>query len=335
MGNKLVSIISPCFNGGQFLSAFLESVLAQDYYPIELLLVDDGSTDNTKDIIDSYAQVFIDRNVVFRYFYQENRGAAAAINCGLKHYSGDYLMWVDSDDILLYNNVSTKVQYLEDHTDCGFVIAQGEIVQSSDTDTSIGIIKRIRPEGEDTLFADLIYERNVVFCPGVIMTKTNALKQAIPTNRIYESFQGQNWQLMLPLAYNFKCGYIDKVLFKCVAHPDSHSRRERSYRETVQRQIDFELLLIETIHRIAQMPQEEKTEWEKRISIKHSTNILRLALNHWDLPLYLRMKKKIRKAGERLQIQDTFWYRIGYPCIRRMRLIVPRRFILVIKRLLK
>ena len=79
----LVSIISPCYNGEKYLSCFLESVLSQSYDNIELIMVDDGSTDRTKEIICSFEDKFRNRNLSLCYIYQENRGQAAAINRGL------------------------------------------------------------------------------------------------------------------------------------------------------------------------------------------------------------------------------------------------------------
>ena len=76
------------------------------------------------------------------------------------------------------------------------------------------ILKRTKPIGKDELFKDLLDESNVVFCPGTILVKTESLKKAIPDLDIYESREGQNWQLMLPLAYCCSVGYLDEVLFK-------------------------------------------------------------------------------------------------------------------------
>ena len=201
--NHLVSIISPCYNGAKYLPHFLESVLQQTYRPIELIFVDDGSTDDTKIVFDSYRERFLDSGITPVYIYQKNAGQAAAMNAGLPIFTGDYLMWVDADDVILPENVSKKVAYLEKHQEKGFVLCQGLSVHESNMDESIGLLARKDDGSLDRikLFDDLIMEHNVVYVPATIMARRNSVLRAIPSLHIYEGRQGQNWQLMLPLAY--------------------------------------------------------------------------------------------------------------------------------------
>ena len=75
----LVSIISPCYNGEKYLHRFLRSVLHQTYERIELILIDDGSEDGSRDIILSYQKQFEEKGYLFHYIYQKNSGQAAEI----------------------------------------------------------------------------------------------------------------------------------------------------------------------------------------------------------------------------------------------------------------
>lgn len=294
MKEGLVSIISPCYNGEKYVKNFLESVLNQTYKKIELIMVNDGSTDNTEKILKTYEERFLERGFLYIYYHQENKGQAAAINIGLKKYTGEYLMWVDSDDILLPQNVEKKVNFLKEHQECGFVICQGEVVKSDNLDRVVGNLYRRTPKGKDYLFSDLIFERNVVFCPGVIMARQSSIEKTIPQNEIFESREGQNWQLMLPLAYSYKCGYIEEVLFRCVAHNDSHSRTERSYVELVKRNDNFIVLLTETIQRLVQMPVEEKQEWISKVFIKHNIKNMQLAYRNGKWQDYRNLKSMLK-----------------------------------------
>jgi len=88
----LVSCILPVFNGERYLREALESILAQTYRPLDIIVADDGSTDGTAAIIASY-----DNRV--RYFWQSHAGAAAARNLGLRNAAGDLLAFLDSDDL--------------------------------------------------------------------------------------------------------------------------------------------------------------------------------------------------------------------------------------------
>lgn len=305
MGKPLVSIITPCYNGAKYLPAFLESVLKQSYRPIELLFVDDGSTDNTKDVFESYRTRFEESNIETIYIYQKNAGQAAAINNALPRFKGEYMMWVDSDDILLPKNITKKVNYLESNVDKAFVLCQGLIVNSNALDVHIGRLARIETEPYDhiRLFEDLIMERNVVFGPATIMVRSRAIKAAIPTLHIYESRQGQNWQLMLPLAYMFEYGLIDEPLFKYVVHNDSHSHQKRSYEQQMQRFEQFEQLIISTIYNIPQIQEIEK--WNKRVHNKYLIEKFQAACsyrNSNDINKYYQQIKEENLVDKKIKI---------------------------------
>ena len=230
---KKVSIITPCYNGEAYAERFFENILDQTYGNIELIFVNDGSTDRTEDIAKSYISKFEESGKELIYIYQENSGQSEAINKGLAIFDGDYLMWTDSDDILDKENVRKKVEYLENNPKCGFVMCYGREVLESDPYVKTNDLRRVPPRGEDNLFKDLILEKNVVFTPGVYMVRREELLKAIPSKHIRNSRVGQNWQMLLPIAYNCKCGYLKEELFSYVIRDDSHSRTEKSLEDTV------------------------------------------------------------------------------------------------------
>lgn len=309
--HPLVSIISPCYNGEKYLVAFLDSLLAQDYAPIELVFVNDGSTDRTEQIVMSYKDRLSEKNIDLRYMYQKNAGQAAAINCGLKVFAGEYMMWMDSDDIFYPNHVSEKVKFLEEHPECGFVLVQGERVYSDSLNVCREVMKREKPSGKDMLFEDLVYERNVVYCPATAMVRREAFEAAIPDKHIYASRQGQNWQLMLPLAYLHKCGYIEKVLFKYVVHSDSHSNQRRNYEQWIERYDGFEALQLATIERIPQMTEEEKENWRKEIRLRCTRKRLGYCYRFLKLRQAWENRRTLKEMGYKLKIDDSF---VGYWC---------------------
>ena len=95
MERGLVSVITPCYNGGRFIRETIESVLAQTYSRWEMLIIDDGSTDRSAEIIRSFAAA--DERI--RYYYQENAGSAAARTNGIRRARGQYIALLDADDI--------------------------------------------------------------------------------------------------------------------------------------------------------------------------------------------------------------------------------------------
>ena len=121
--SSLITVIITCYNHGKFLSTAIESVLAQNHEFKEVILVDDGSTDNTKEIALQYPSV--------RYVYQSNQGLSAARNKGIAGSSGNYILFLDADDWLLPNALSINYKLLENHPKAAFVSGGFEIVKES------------------------------------------------------------------------------------------------------------------------------------------------------------------------------------------------------------
>ncbi len=302
---KKVSILSPCFNGEKYLNGFLDSVLAQSYNNIELILVDDASTDLTESIVKSYISKFEEKGYSLKYIKQDkNKGQAAAINRALKIFDGDYITWTDSDDILYPNAISAKVEFLEKNPEFDFVLNWGEMVNEYNVNISIGYIKRVKPQGEDSLFVDLLDEKNVVFGPGTILVRTDSFKKAIPSLCIYDSRQGQNFQLMLPLAYICKCGYLEEVLFKYVIHGDSHSHMKRLYENELERINDFYTLKMETIKNIPTISEEEINHWKKHNYIHKIYKKYKLALRYFKISDYRKCKKELKENGYQIPVDE-------------------------------
>lgn len=109
----LVSVIIPCYNYGHFLAEAIESVRQQTYPAKEILVIDDGSIDNTKEVAARYADVI--------YIHQKNQGLSAARNTGTRHSRGSYLVFLDADDWLLPDALAINARYLQQHSQVAFV----------------------------------------------------------------------------------------------------------------------------------------------------------------------------------------------------------------------
>ena len=116
--SKLVSVIIPVHNSERFLAESIESALGQSYSPIEIILVDDGSTDGSLQIARSYDNIQILR--------QDHRGVSSARNTGSAKASGSFLAFLDSDDIWDREKISKQIHYMERHTDVGCVFCRFE-----------------------------------------------------------------------------------------------------------------------------------------------------------------------------------------------------------------
>jgi glycosyltransferase involved in cell wall biosynthesis len=109
----LVSVIIPCYNYGHFLAEAIESVVTQAYFPKEILVIDDGSTDATRQVAARYPEVI--------YIYQKNQGRSAARNAGIQRSKGTYLVFLDADDWLFPGALATNVSYLQQQPQAAFV----------------------------------------------------------------------------------------------------------------------------------------------------------------------------------------------------------------------
>ena len=116
----LVSVVIPCYRQAHFLDEAIESVLAQSYPHLELVLVDDGSSDNTAAIAATYPGV--------RYIRQKNAGLSGARNTGLRHSLGAYLVFLDADDRLLPNALEAGLQCFASHPESAFVYGHSRFV---------------------------------------------------------------------------------------------------------------------------------------------------------------------------------------------------------------
>jgi glycosyltransferase involved in cell wall biosynthesis len=114
--NPLVSVIIPVYNGARYLRAALESVFAQSYRPFEVIVVDDGSTDDSGVIAQSFPDV--------RYIHQENQGVAAARNHGIEAARGEFFAFLDQDDLWTPEKLKLQLAYLLSHPDLGYTLTQ-------------------------------------------------------------------------------------------------------------------------------------------------------------------------------------------------------------------
>jgi len=153
----LISVVIPCFNHARFLPEAIESVLTQNYPNFEVIVVDDGSTDNTPEIVRRYPSV--------RYVYQENAGLSVARNTGLQHSRGGFLVFLDADDRLLPHALETGVSCIREHPECAFVSGHCRVIDSSGA--ILPSPRQLRVENEHYL--KLLRAGSYIWCPATVL----------------------------------------------------------------------------------------------------------------------------------------------------------------------
>ncbi|MEE8553185.1 MAG: glycosyltransferase [Desulfobacterales bacterium] len=162
--SPLISVIIPTYNRGWIINEAIDSVLAQDYINFELIVVDDGSTDNTHDILDSCHNNFL----VLR---QNNKGVSAARNRGLAAASGRLIAFLDSDDFWLPQKLSRQVDFFQSNPDA--LICQTEEIWIRNN-------VRVNPKKRHKKPSGMIFEPSLSLClvsPSAVMIKKNLFEE--------------------------------------------------------------------------------------------------------------------------------------------------------------
>ena len=332
MQKGLVSIITPCYNTGKIIHRLLDSILEQDYPSVEMLVVDDGSTDNSRKVIQSYIPLFEKRGYSLEYSYQSNQGQSAAINSALKWVKGEFLAWPDSDDF--YNRpdaISFFVRkFSELSNDYGVVRCIPTYVHEKNMK---GYVQTKDLNLGCNQFYNCLYSTNFIWPPGNYMIKVCALDKVNPSREIYvEKDAGQNWQMFLPLFYSFKCYTLAESYFSVLERSDSHSREQcKSYTKEISKISSYENTILYTLDRINNLYDSEKENLKEVIRLKYLRERLKISFKYCN-------QKDAELFSKKLSISDKLTFKehmlkivIKTPWL----YMVLRKIILKVKRMLK
>ncbi len=270
MSEPLVTIITPCFNGEDFLDKYFDTILAQTYRNLQLIFVNDGSTDRTEEIALSYADALANRGIEFKYLYQPNGGQAKAMNTGFRHMTGTYLVWPDSDDLLEPDSIENRVRFFKENPQYVMVRSNADAFDYTTGKHLWNYAAKSDKVSKD-IFLDLVLEKTYCCC-GCYMIQVDAFREIYPNLTIMEHEQGQNWQILIPMAGRHPCGYLDEVQYHCAMRPNSHSRLKRTVEEEVLRRLGLREILEDGIRRSGRTDQ----DYEKLVELKYQRIIMQL-----------------------------------------------------------
>ena len=306
MKKPMVSIITPCYNGENFVHRYFESILSQTYDNIELIFVNDGSTDNTESIVLSYKEKLESRGISVTYIYQKNAGQASAINKALKLFKGDYLTWPDSDDWMSDDCIEKKVSFLESHPEYAMVMCRTGMVLETDLSTCVSYRERKNTDKHD-MFEDLITTNDVYFAPGGYMVRSDAFTETVPEKSIFCGNTGQNMQLLLPVAYNRKCGFMPDVLYYYLVRDNSHSKLSKTPQQIYDNLHGNENTIIQTLN-LMDIPEDERARYIQLAKYSWAKKRFYAAIEFKETKAVALFFKEIKSAGRpnlKLRIQHT------------------------------
>lgn len=210
MNQPLVSVIVPTYNRVYLFPKTIKSILDQDYQNIELLVVDDGSSDNTSDVIKENK----DSRII--YIKKQNRGPASARNFGIKKAKGKYIAFCDDDDIFLPGKLKRQIIFLEENSHLAFCYTNGIIVQNGER-------RRFLPKLTQNSLSKLLFENSQILTPSVV-AKTKIVKNL---GGFSESIRFcEDYDLWLRIAQKYPFDFIDKIYVEITKNSKSISADE-------------------------------------------------------------------------------------------------------------
>ncbi len=211
-----VSVVIPTYNYGRFIAQALESVFAQTLPPGEIVVVDDGSTDDTENEVRKFGGTV-------RYIRQENKGVCAARNNGAANCSGEYIAFLDADDIWEPEKLEKQIAKFGEDPEIGLVHC-GMREFDSETGETVGI----RTEGMEGCVADelLLWERPVIVGPGGTIVVSREAFDAV--GGFDERMKvGEDWDFCYRVARKYKVGFVPEPLVNYRIHGAAAHRNVR------------------------------------------------------------------------------------------------------------
>ena len=312
--NNMISIITPCYNVSKTIEKYFDSILSQTYKKLEIVAVDDGSTDNTAEIIKDYIEKFQNVGITLKYIYQENKGLGRAIDTGLQHISGDFLCWSDPDDYYYPEAMEKRIKVLLDHSEYGIVSCDADIY------TFPNIEKPVRREAtrfshrfEENQF-ELLLKEESHFCSGCHMIRMSAFNKVNPERHIFPARRGQNWQMLLPVYYRFNRYYLDEPLYAYIVYPDSMSSGDITEQRVLQRWKEHQEIIFETLKSI-EMPESERESYMRQTAIRYAYKNFYTAIDYRDKSLLRKQYKYLCENGANdMNIDSLYRRNISFFC---------------------
>ncbi|MDE2222748.1 MAG: glycosyltransferase family 2 protein [Candidatus Omnitrophica bacterium] len=225
----MISVIIPTHNSSQHIEETIRSILAQDFSDIEIIVVDDGSTDDTRTLIERFGgQV--------KYFYQQNQGSAFARNSGLDHAQGKYIFFMDADDLLAKEILGLCIKSLEANKSYKVVYGKrssfivGETINTTKFDRTA--------LGSGNIFPLIV--KGLTLTPGQFMIAREAIDEIGEFKGEMEA--AEDWEFLLRLSCSYEFLFINRLFVYKRVHktmksfyknrPDLYDLRCRLLKET-------------------------------------------------------------------------------------------------------
>lgn len=211
MAEPKVSVVIPTYNHAHYVTMAVESVLRQDYGNLEVLVIDDGSTDETQQKLRPYFSRI-------RYFYKKNGGTPNALNYGLARAEGEYICWLSADDLFLGRKISKQVELMARHPEMGFSYTAFTVIDGNGVQ-QYAVDSPYYPEKKDLvrqLAKGCFINGSSVMMRRVAMEKVGFFDEGLP--------QAHDYDLWVRFLRHYDCGYLRDYLLAYRWHGENMSR---------------------------------------------------------------------------------------------------------------
>ncbi|WDV07469.1 glycosyltransferase [Lysinibacillus irui] len=224
-----VSIITPVYNAEKYIDNSIESVLNQTYQDFELIIVNDGSTDNSAQNIKKY--LFDSR---IKYYLQENKGESAARNKGIEEAQGEFIAFLDADDLYQPTKIEEQINYFNQYKDIDVVYTDVQIIDEKGRNQGVLKSEEIIST-QDNFLANMLY-RQLIPGPAAIMLRRKCIESGIRYPENYSN--AEDYLFTIQLSQHFNFGYLPKKLYSYRRHDsnltNNHSKQLESECEIIQ-----------------------------------------------------------------------------------------------------
>lgn len=195
----MVSVIIPTYNSEEYLRESIESIFNQTFKDYEIILVDDGSTDNTREIVKQFYPSV-------KYIYQDQGGAARARNTGIRAARGEFIAFLDADDIWLPTKLEKQVEHFRQHTDVGFIFTEHSQFNEN------GIIRSFVGKRDRLVKGEIL--ENIFLYSGVATPTVIVRKKVFEQVGLFDEdlIAAEDDNMWLRIAYKFGIDFIDEPL---------------------------------------------------------------------------------------------------------------------------
>jgi glycosyltransferase involved in cell wall biosynthesis len=297
----LVSVIIPSYNHAAYIEESILSVINQTYKNIELIVIDDGSTDNSREVLEK-----LQKQYGFTLIFQENQGVSKTLNKAIRQYAhGKYIDGCGSDDFLVLDKIEKQVTFLENHPECAMVFGKVYMVNEKSRVTKKPVIFTPFPESVKDITFEFLLDGDIIPAASVMIRRETWDK----CGGYNENLSIEDYDIWLKVAYKGKIVYLNDYFAYYRWHGENMSTKVFTiYTETWKLIQSWKDKMTPAIARKI-LPRRDSYTFNvlARKYKKESLKYFRLNHSYWDLYIVMNYLKGLWKLAFCWNNNNSIW----------------------------